>query len=520
MMKVFFKTTIFVLGIVTFWSLVTPIFEFPDEQAHIESVEFLAKHGRMPAGEEWDMTAEMKGTQDYLGVFRDRFGNNSYTYHPEYNLIYTDSLIGEHESSILALNNSEMRDTYVWKEAARYPRLYYDYLSVWYRLVESRDIIFRAYVLRLGNSLLALVTAYIIYRAGLLIFRKHSHALTLTTLVMLQPMYTFLSAGINSDNLHNLLFALVIYTGLLIIQKGISLKLILLALCVIALDILAKPQGYIAIPIILVAILISIIQSKKWKLLGSLIILALVGLGAIMSPWNPYSSWINPSNVHGASLVEFLRFSLNKLVAQNIVWYWGVFKWLGVVLPPIYWQLANRIVLVGGLGLLAYLIRVIKQKKLIAIPFITLYLLLATLIYTFAIYYFDWQYTKAVGYSIGVQARYLFPTISAQMALLMIGVLSLGWTPKLRLWLRRGLVIFILWIQLGALWRLLSSYYDLSSLNIFITQASQYKPDFAKGDLWYLYLVLYLLSLASIVYLNFAKKPIKKKKKLSPTPQN
>jgi len=494
MSKEIFKYTLIFTVIISFWSLVTPIFEFPDEQAHIESVEFIANNGRMPKGEEWDMTAEMKGTQDLLGNFRDTYGNNKYTYHPDYHVEYVDSLIGKYEEEINSLNTVENRDTYVSKEAARYPRLYYDYLSIWSRLSESRDIIFCTYTLRLGNTLLALFTAFIIYQFGLLIFAKKSYALTLTMLVMLQPMYSFLSAGVNSDNLHNLLFAAIIYCGLLILKSGLTGKNMLLTITAVALDIISKPQGYIALPIILVAILLHIIKSKKWKLLIGLTVLGLFSLAMIFSPLNPYSSWISPANVHGANFMDFVRFSLNKLVAQNIVWYWGVFKWLGIVLPPIYWQLANRVVLLGGLGLFVYLWKVIKKKKIITTPLITLYLLLSTLIYVLAIYYFDWQYTKAVGYSIGVQARYFFPTISAQMALLMIGILSLGWSARIRIWLRRGLILFIVWMQLGGLWRLITSYYDVSSLELFITQASQYKPWFAKGQWWYLWGVLYIVS--------------------------
>jgi hypothetical protein len=501
--------------IISFWSLITPIFEFPDEQAHIESVEFIVKEGRMPAGEEWDMTAEMKRTQDLLGNFRDTFGNNKYTYHPDYHVEYVDSLIGKYEAEIKSLNTEENRDSYVWKEAARYPRLYYDYMTIWYRLSESKDVIYRIYVLRLGNVLLALATALIIYQSGLLIFAKKSYALTLTMLVMLQPMYSFLSAGINSDNLHNLLFAAIVYCGLRIVRNGLNLNILALTTTVVVLDIVSKPQGYIVLPIIIMAFLLHIIQTKKWKLLSILLAVGLLSLAAIFSPWNPYSSWVNSANVHGANLMDFVRFSLNKLVTQNIVWYWGVFKWLGIVLPPVYWQLANRVVLLGGLGLFVYLWKVIKKNKIITAPLITLYLLLATLIYVLAIYYFDWQYTKAVGYSIGVQARYFFPTISAQMALLMIGILSLGWTARVRIWLRRGLVLFIVWMQLGGLWRLITSYYDVSSVQSFITQASQYKPWFVKGEWWYLWIGLYI---ASILYLTWmGMVGIKGKKKISDT---
>lgn len=495
--------------ICVFWSFISPIFEFPDEQGHIAMVQFMSEQGRLPVGKELDLSQELKSTEDLLGTFRDTHGNNSYTYHPDYHAEYTDSLLGKYEGEIASLNKPTNRRTNVWTEAARYPRLYYDYESLWYKLAETGDIILRTYSMRIGGLVLALLTALVIYQLGLLIFAKKSYAVTLAMLVMLQPMYSFLSAGVNSDNLHNLLFAAVLYCGIKIIKNSISPKLLISTAILVGLDIMSKPQGFVGIPIIILAILIDFIHTKRWRLIAILAAFGMLLAIFTFSPLNPYREWINPANIHNSNFFEFIKFSVNKLVTQNIVWYWGVFKWLGVVLPSVYWQIANRLVLIAVLGLFAYLWKEITKRKIITNPAITIFLLLSVTIYTGAIYWFDWQFTKKIGYSLGVQARYFFPTISAQMALLMIGILSLGWNARIRIWLRRGLVLFIVWMQLGGLWRLITSYYDVSSVQSFITQASQYKPWFAKGDWWYLWIGMYLLSLGYLTVIglkNFSKK--------------
>jgi len=497
--------------LLNFWAFITPAFEFPDEQGHIAMVQFMAEQDRLPVGKELDLSQELKYTEDLLGTFRDTHGNNSYTYHPDYHVEYTGSLLGKYEAEIALLNTATYRRTNVWTEAARYPRLYYDYESIWYKLAGTGDIILRTYVMRIGGLGLALLTAYVIYQVGILIFAKKSYAVTLTMLVMLQPMYSFLSAGVNSDNLHNLIFAAVLYCCIKIIKNGNSPKLLVGTAVLVGLDIMSKPQGFVGIPIIISAILINFIQTKRWRLIA---ILAAIGMGLVIfafSPWNPYREWINPVTIHNSNLLEFIKFSANKLISQNIVWYWGVFKWLGMVLPPMYWQVANRIVLTAALGLFVYLWKVITKRKIVANPAITLFLLLATIVYIGAIYWFDWQFTKKIGYSLGVQARYFFPTISAQMALLMIGILSLGWNAKIRTWLRCGLVLFIVWMQLGGLWRLITSYYDVSSVQTFITQASQYKPAFAKGDWWYLWSGLYIVSILYLTFLGMVGIKAKKK---------
>lgn len=490
--------------VILFWSFVTPAFEFPDEQAHFGSVEFLTQNGRMPIGEEMDVTKEMKETQVYLGVFRNGLGQNKYTYHPEYRTLYSSTYMGPEESIINTLNTMDFRDSYVATEAARYPRAYYDYSSFWDRLVTSFSIFDRLFVVRLGSVLLAIIMAYAVWQTGYLIFGKKTYATTLTLLAMLQPMMSFLSAGINSDNLHNLLFFIIIYGCLKIIIHGFGWQSLLLIAGAATLDIFTKPQGFIAFLIIGLAIILSVIRKRNWSALIIIFCLFMVVLYLTRSQFSMYLGFITVGNTKGLSFVEYVRFSSNKLIAQNAVWYWGVFKWLGVVLPPIYWRVANRIVLVGIFGLLVYAWKALKHKKIVIDPYLLSFSLISSLIYATAIYWFDWQYNKTIGYSIGIQARYFFPTIVCHMIILMTGILSIGWSNVSRIWLRRVLVIFIAWIQLGGMWRVISSYYDISSVQAFITQVSQYKPWYAKGEWWYLWGSLYLGSLTYLTWLGVA----------------
>ncbi len=502
MSKLFIITLTLIIG---FWSLLTPIFEFPDEQAHIGTVSFLSKEGRIPVGPELDMTIEMAETQKLLGVFRNHLGQNSYTYHPEHHVSYSETYMGLEEAQIMSLNTPDLRSSYVATEAARYPRLYYDYLHFWHDLVGESDIMVRSFAMRLAGLLFVGLTAIVLYRLGLQLFGSQLSALILTMLVLLQPMYSFLSAGVNSDNLHNLLFAVLIYLGLQITRVGLKPNLLLGSALIIALDIATKPQGYLGVIVIVLAIMTHIISTRQWHKIIWLGVIALIGFFVIFHQANPYRSWIITPNQSGSSLTDFVSFSFNKLVAQNIVWYWGVFKWLGIVLPPIYWQIANRLVVIAGIGLMVYLYRFIKKQAVVTPPPATVFLFLTSLVYALAIYYFDYQYVRTVGYSIGVQARYLFPTISAHMALLMIGILSLANSQKVQGWLLRGLGIFIIWMQLGGIWRLITSYYDVASIQLFITQASQYKPAYAKGEWWYLWISLYVLSLVYLTWTTLTK---------------
>lgn len=496
MSKEVVKLALAIVGVIMGWVMIVPLFEFPDEQVHLETVEYVARHGQIPPQKVKDVTIEMYKTQELLGTLRDSQGNNRYTYHPEHHVEYTGTLIGKYENEIKLLNTEDNRNTYVREEAARYPVAYYLYSSFWLKLVDQADLITRSYFVRFGSLPLAFLMAYFTYHIGFLLFCRSKLALTLTILTVFQPMFSFVTAGVNSDNLHNVLFTGLIYYCLKLIKSGISWGVLGSSLAIVFLDIYTKPQGYIAVPLIMLALMIGSFKRREWRLILG-VVLAFIAILILSS--NIWLNYFSLSNSRGATLPAFFDFSLNKLLTQNVVWYWGVFKWLGVVLPPIYWQVANRVVLVSAVGCLIYLWKVFKKKKLVADPYSIFFVLCSTIIYALAIYWADWQHHKSLGYSLGIQARYFFPVIVAQMSLLITGILSLGWSITSAKWLRRALVILFAWLQLGALWHVIRIYYSANTMSDLITQASQYKPDFAKGEWWYLWIAIYVVSLGYLL---------------------
>lgn len=496
LLKYIIATTLVVLG----WIVVVPAFESPDEQAHLGTVTYVADHGMVPDWGVKDMTQEMYQTQSLLGILRDSRGNNEYTYHPEHHVQYSDSVLGKYESEITKLNNEANRSTYVAEEAARYPILSYYYSSVFYKFANNHDLITRLYVCRLGNIAIIAFMVYFGYLAGLVIFGSKAYAKTLAFMVMLQPMMSFVSAGVNSDNLHNLLSLIIIYFSLRIIKFGISAPTLIAGVVAVACDIYTKPQGFILVPILGLAIVMRIFKDKNYR---TLIYLFVAGLAIAVLGWDQlmmYRGFLSIDNASASSFVDYLRFSANKLIAQNVVWYWGVFKWLGVVLPPIYWRIANRLVLLSVVGIAIYYYKVIKNRKTIADPYAIFYLIASSFLYALTIFWFDWQYVKSQGFSLGIQARYFFPTIVPHMAILLAGITAWGWNVNSRMNLRRLLVLLFAALQLGAMWHFLGSYYDLSSFTTLATQLSQYKPAFLKGDWWVIYFTLYAISLIYLLY--------------------
>ncbi|HBU21519.1 TPA: hypothetical protein DEB02_01085, partial [Candidatus Beckwithbacteria bacterium] len=114
------------------WSLLVPLWHFPDEQAHFGHVAFIAeggeltRHGRYP-----DMTEEIYTSLTILGTKRDEKGNNKFTFHPEYRLPYSDNLTGPQEEEIKSLPLST-RKNFVIRESAYYPHFFYQVSALVY----------------------------------------------------------------------------------------------------------------------------------------------------------------------------------------------------------------------------------------------------------------------------------------------------------------------------------------------------------------------------------------------------
>src|SRR3972149_9854375 len=132
------------------WSLLVPLWQTPDEQAHFGHVAYLAeggelvRHGRFP-----DMSEEIYTSLAILGTKRDELGNNKFTFHPDYRLDYSQTLNGPREAEIKGLPQST-RTNFVIRESAYYPHFYYQASALIYRLIYPADLFVRAFSVRLA----------------------------------------------------------------------------------------------------------------------------------------------------------------------------------------------------------------------------------------------------------------------------------------------------------------------------------------------------------------------------------
>lgn len=476
-------------------------FEVPDENAHYSSLNFLYNEGRMPnIKDDNNLSLEELETEKIFGIVEHQ---NKYSYHPEFRMDYSTSTTGIYEDQIKSLSTETNRKTYSTFQAATYPPLYYWLTLPFYSLASGGDIFLRLFVSRLSSVIITILLIYVAYHVGNLVFSSKKYALTIAVMTLFFPMTTYIGSGVNSDNLHNLLFGSAILLALKLIQNGFSRNLSILIGTVIGLDLITKPQAYILIPILAFAVIVRW-RWNEWRSWPAAIFYILVPL-LLIAGWQELPKLILGNSAVGATsytarVVEhggvdnfkiFFSSYIRTHLTEMIVWYWGVFKWFGVIMPKVWWWVANRLLGLSLIGLLLGLFRDFKKRSFSWQSKVIIFSILANVTYIGALGWFDWQFYQEYGRSLGLQPRYYMPLLISQIYLFLLGLTNLGWNQNVKEWIRVAVILFFLGLQLTSFYVQLKSYYDLTPFSTLINQISQYKPFFAKGSWWYLWFPLY-----------------------------
>jgi len=502
------------------WQLVVPIWHFPDEQAHFGQVAFRSDHGRVQRYHELSTSQEILISEELLGTRRDSQGNNLFTYHPEFKINYSKTYEGLHEAEIESLNNHVDRTTEIIEESTRYPLLYYYFASKVYNLSGDGDLFARVYAVRLFSAIIFIATIWVIFAISQLIFPKNFFLqISLTSMIAFMPMFVFSSAGVTSDGLFNFLFMASIYLiARILLTKSGWKEVILLTIAIIA-GIATKFQFQIIWLIIAFAIFVIFWRlsiRKKLIFVGGLIIavpIILIAINFLRFFVNDYGT---PTFVQllrlpiipetedfplssGITFKDHLINTVYRTIREILPWYFGVYKWLSLTLPPIVYQIINRILILSILGLIIWVFKIVRNKKIDQQTKVLFFLAYTAIAYFMSITIFDWYFIRGHGFSFGIQGRYFFPTIIAHISLVFVGLLAIA--PKsLKKWVAAALVLGVLFFNYFSLYWVALHYYDLGSLDTFIIQASQYKPEIFKGLGVVLVLVLSITSMTFFLY--------------------
>lgn len=494
------------------WSSLIPIWQFPDEQAHFAQVQNYAETGRDPVVGK-DLSAEIAYSEEKLSTLRNEQGNNAYTGHPDFNLIYSETTQGFHEK-VINSQPIKTRITYVGQESPHYPPLYYIWSALGYRLVYSSDLLTRIIFVRLWTvGLFAGIVASGLYFASLVFPKNFELQASIGIAVGFIPMLMFLGSGINNDVLLILLSTLISSLVIATISMGFSSKRALALVGLITAAMLTKQTIYFLVPSIIFGLLLAfLLASRRTKIIFTLTGLTSVGLLYAVfllmrwlnqGFWLPY--WPGTSSFNFLVQPQTLQAAITlqkRIYQETFAWYWGVYRWLSLTLPLYWYQIIKLCLLLSFIGWCVKFWSLKQKHALHTIirnrsTYVFAYLLFANCSYYLGLFVWELSAIVSKGFGHGIQGRYFFPLIASQMLIIITGWWHL--TPRS---LRRDLplltFLLTLCFNLFSLLYVLKSYYAFDSFILFVTQASQYKPWFIK---WPYMPITLLTSLTSLVYL-------------------
>lgn len=468
------------------WIALIPAFHFPDEQAHFGQVQNVAE--RKLAGKAFS-SVEIKKAEERLEVARDEFGNNKFTYHPQYNLSYTNTFLGKYEKELNSIPK-RLRIEPAMVEATVYPPLYYQFAAVGYHFFENAGIIDRIFLIRVWQSLLWFLTVYVYFLAAKILFSTAVERYYFICFLAYMPMFSFVGGGITSDNMMNLLFAAVIYLGMKILSERRNVgKTSLLILMVCVLGYFTKPHFVIALLILGWVLYLRILRKHNnlkalsvltmgFFLSGGIMLLFLLTKGVFIIPA------VNSVNVFKEAgkmpLWSYFFLSLQKMYRETLPWFWGVFRWLSLGLPSWLRKIFNFISIWSILMVFFSLIKYCFEKKTKELLKL-LFLAGSVSIYYLALFFWDYLFFLSHNFSFGMQGRYYFPV------LLPIGALIFQFLPK------KPFALFMTVANVVVLWWVTKSYYSFSNFQVFLSQASQYKPLIFKGNALLVLIILFMI---------------------------
>ena len=240
------------------WDVALPPFQGPDESAHFAIVQHLAETGSLPSpsgGGAPDST-EARAALTALNL---------------------QSLIG----NLTARPGWSSADLKLWHETehalppgasangsgpnaiAKNPPLYYAVMAIPYRLLLWLPLVKRLFVLRLFSALCYLATIIFTWLiAGEVFGRVRWKQALAAGAVALVPQLSFMSAVVNADNLLIALTTAFLFAALRLVNRGPSMRRVLIASVLAASACLTHGRGLVTLPVLAVALVAAWIRYR------------------------------------------------------------------------------------------------------------------------------------------------------------------------------------------------------------------------------------------------------------------
>lgn len=392
------------------YSVVTPIYEAPDEIGHFTYIKYIADHRALPVFEpvgEDEWIPEGRQLPLYyivsalpLSLVDTSDADQLWHFNP-HAIVGTFGGVGN-------------RNWIAHTSQEQFP---------------YHGTVLAIHLVRFLSVLMGTSTVLITYLIALEVFPdRKGLASGVALLAAFNPQFLFISGAVNNDNLAALLSSAALLAILTTLRKGATMPRLIYLGIILGLAALTKLNTLGLLPLGLLALLIMTTRQRPPALLlkGMAILLLLVFLIAgwwYVRNWalygDPMGLYIHPE----AGARRENPFTLQSVTGQAKGIkrsYWATFGWFNIQADPILYNLYDGLTLLGGLGLILAAIRVLRGK--LFLPLAKLSLLL-TWIVIMALELLGWMW-QASAY----QGRMLFPAISAISFFLFFGLSQL--TPR------------------------------------------------------------------------------------------
>ncbi len=370
----------------------TPPFEAPDENHHLNYINFISKNISLPNQEQTETLLKGEGHQNPLyyiiaaGLTR---------------LLLEDNII---DYRLIPNTN------HIWYGGDKYNVPLFVHINVFEKY--SDRIVF--YMLRIFTALFSLVTVIMFYKTLLLL--ENSNNISILTIILITniPEFIFISGMINNDSLALMFISLSVYNFAKAINNSSDKLSLYLSYLYLALSVLTKFYALILF-FVFSFYLVFIKTNRNTKInitiVASISLFIVIILPLLLWKFIYYENFIRASILETDQNLWALNFQ--EFLGQIIFFFqsfFGKFGWANVTLP---FYIYGAYLIIWGIILINSIRKIDFSNGMILFSIIAIFSLILEIIY------FN-------SYTLQMQGRYFFPALSFISIISYYGIKSIS----------------------------------------------------------------------------------------------
>ncbi|MFZ4590471.1 MAG: ArnT family glycosyltransferase [Ignavibacteria bacterium] len=375
-------------------TFIVPPFESPDEDLHLDYINYLSKYGKLP-----NQYEDYKNPAMYVGQ-----GHQPPLY---YILMSSINYIINNGKEVKLIINHNKKHSLFGGTEGKVPNFDYYNVNAFPDVGTKRMF----YLFRIISILFGVVTLLYVYKTIKLVFEDKRIILLSLFVAASTPQFVFMNAVINNDSLAIMFMSMVVYYFFRIITNPTGLKDYLIAGILIGISVITKKTLLFAVPGVIILSLYFMYKNKTERVIilknVSVLLLIAIIVSAAYFIRNQmfYGDLLGsqmeldtmPQHIEHKSL--FSSFFIFKFFPTIYHSYIGSFGWMNVKLPLLIYGLVSLVFISSVAGYAAHIRTTAFSNTYVNYGFILIVLAIGVLAYA------NLSFTQA-------QGRYMLPLIS------------------------------------------------------------------------------------------------------------